>query len=358
MPEDLARDPLKPFTDNRDALDLTLARDCLQLYLYRMMERTTGRDRLSGHFLDQNLDVSAFRERLMKDNAGAKALSWLLHSTKHEQIETVFDIKFIQATTCCLVGEGKTDIWWDMLKIQHTPKQANITTMLHRKYRQVAWYDAWFTAIMEAQAFWATGKNRLNDSLATFLEVVRLNREERTFETRIPIAGAINWLNAKLPYHDTRHINVEAWDSFCSKASEYFGGEGPFPTRLTHAQMQLNHPANRSVDPLLDLLRRSEFDEEAMRWLGSMNRGTLILIVRKMVQFCYSAGRMNDVRWTLDFFYWIERQHELEARRPNRKATRQEIAAGIPVDAHGRVFPKVRWPSDITHTHTTITDDV
>jgi hypothetical protein len=52
VPEHLRSEPLKAFTDHSHTLNLALAGDCMQLYLYRLMDRTLGRDMLSGHHLD------------------------------------------------------------------------------------------------------------------------------------------------------------------------------------------------------------------------------------------------------------------------------------------------------------------
>lgn len=74
VPEHLRQEPLK-FIDEPDALDLPLAGDCMQLYLYRLMDGTIRRERPSGDLWIQSFDPSAFRACLINDAAGAKALS-------------------------------------------------------------------------------------------------------------------------------------------------------------------------------------------------------------------------------------------------------------------------------------------
>lgn len=133
VPEHLRQEPLK-FIDEPDALDLPLAGDCMQLYLYRLIDDTIRRVGPSDDLWNQSFDPSAFRACLINDAAGAKALSWLLNTANHDSIESTFGIKFIQATALCLVGEGRTDVWWDMLKIQHAPKPAKDTAMLSQRY--------------------------------------------------------------------------------------------------------------------------------------------------------------------------------------------------------------------------------
>ena len=195
MPEHLRKEPLE-FIDEPDAFDLPLAGDCIKLYLYRLMDRTIRRERPSDDLWNQSFDPSAFRACLIHDAAGARTLSWLLNTANYDSTESTFGIKFIQATAFCLVGEDRTDVWWDMLKIQHAPKPTKDTAVLNQKYHSIRWSDAWFTAILEAQTFWTTQQNRLNEPLTTLLRVLRLDREERTGRTQIPIHGAINWIGA------------------------------------------------------------------------------------------------------------------------------------------------------------------
>lgn len=125
-----------------------------------------------------------------------------------------------------------------------------------------------------------------------------------------------------------------------------------------------------------------------MRYLTRMPKGLLLKIMSNLVQCCYKSGRMDDVRWTIDFDYRIQQQQKKlygrkvgEQRgwvrqRVGRKATRTELADGLPVDAQGRLIPigfagsaedvrrrvevasKVRWRSDSTYTHITATDTV
>ena len=152
MPEHLRQEPFK-FIDELDALHLPLAGDCLQLYLYRLMDGTIRRERPSDFLWTQSFDPSAFRACLINDAAGAKALSWLLNTAIPVSVESTFGIKFTQATALCLVGEGRTDVWWDMLKIQQAPKPTKDTAILNQRYHSLGWSNAWFTAILEAQAF-------------------------------------------------------------------------------------------------------------------------------------------------------------------------------------------------------------
>ena len=349
VPEHLRQEPLK-FTDDSDVLDPSLAGDCMRLYLYRLMDRTIRRERPSDDLWEQPFDASAFRACLINDNAGAKALSWLLNTANHESIESTFGSRFIQATAFCLVGERRTDLWWDMLKIQHAPKPTKDTAMLGQRYHSIRWSGTWVTAILEAQAFWTTERNRLNEPLATLLEVLRLNRRERTGGAPIPTLHAMQWFRTKLPIYDTRHIDAEAWDAFAEYQLKFRRNE-PQETLFRQALLQFVHPVNRRADPLLAWLRHSESDESEMQILIRMAKYFLQRIMLRLTQYCYNNGRMTDVRWTIGLFHRIRRErnkldlgelldpHGWVPRPVGRKATPKEIAEGLPVDAQGRLIP-------------------
>ena len=200
LPKHLRQEPLKAFTDDTHALDLALTRQCIQLYVYRLMERTLGREALRMRLWDQGLDKGEFRACLSNDHAGAKALSWFLNSANHDRIETTYDPKLIQAIAFCLVGEGKNDIWWDMLKIQHAPKPSiSESAISDARYRSTRWMNTWLVAVLEAQTFWANEQSAYNERLVTFNEVTRFN-VERPHGSRIAVTGAYGWLMARLPF--------------------------------------------------------------------------------------------------------------------------------------------------------------
>jgi hypothetical protein len=292
--------------------------------------------------------LSTFRACLIDDDAGAKALSWLLHSGEVDRIEATFNIRFMQAITLCLVGEGKTDVRWDMPKTQHTPRRGKDATV-HEKSLSTRWCSVWFTSILEAKTFLATGPSRSNDPLATFLEVIRFNREERTRITMIPITGAAAWLVKKLTSYDKRHIDVETWDAFAEFLMRY-RGTVHCNSRFTHALLKLVHPSHRSAGPLITFLRHSSFDGKEWQWMARMPKGYRNLITMNLLQCCYENGRMADVRWMIDFHRQWQRQQEhspetheqsgrwLQARK-GRKANPREVAEGLPVDAQGRLMP-------------------
>lgn len=115
LPEHLRRDPLSAFTDSPDALSLSVATagDCMQLYLFHLLEETLRDDKLvkllrAGHLgwddIRRGIDQDKCRRRLADDNAGTRAVLWLLNSAQHETLEVTYDFRFFQTAAFCIVG--------------------------------------------------------------------------------------------------------------------------------------------------------------------------------------------------------------------------------------------------------------
>jgi hypothetical protein len=133
LPEHLKRDPLSAFTNESDAHQLSIATagECVKLYVYRLLEQILGDDQLVRRLQARTLGWEELRtsnnhaelgRRLVHDKAGTKVVLWMLNVGKHEDLEATYDLRFMQAVAFCIVGEGKSDIWWDMLTIEHAPK--------------------------------------------------------------------------------------------------------------------------------------------------------------------------------------------------------------------------------------------
>jgi hypothetical protein len=104
----------------------------------------------------------------------------------------------------------------------------------------------------------------------------------------------------------------------------------------------LTHPVRRTADPMLEFFCRAESDEEAMKVMNDVPLVLLGIIIQILLQYCYSIGRMADVRRSLDFYYRVQRQQkELEgpgaserrrwSLRTRREATSAGIAEGLPL---------------------------
>jgi len=233
LPEHLRRDPLSAFTDGPDALNLsiTTAGDCIQLYINRLLEQILGDDELVRRLragklgwdeLRKNIDHDEFRRRLAHDNAGTKAVLWLLNSARHEDSEVSYDVRFVQASALCVLGEGKSDVWWDMIMIQHAPKPLGDASRQNTRYSRDRWQGVLLTSLFQAEMFWTTEGSIWNGPLTSFQKVVRLNDSRMRARGGQPISllGAYTFFSTKFPTYasaeDRQNMNIEDLDAFIS----------------------------------------------------------------------------------------------------------------------------------------------
>jgi hypothetical protein len=160
----------------------------MQLYIYRLLEQNLKWNDLTSCRLaagtlgwDESqklIDYDGLRKKLMHDNAGTKALAWLLKNAKCETLDSTSHPIFMQATASCIVGGGKIDFWWDMITIRHAPKLLGDKTVSDTKYSQNRWSSLLILSLLEGQKFWPKEGNSTNGCLATFLKVVRFNNRQ------------------------------------------------------------------------------------------------------------------------------------------------------------------------------------
>jgi hypothetical protein len=163
------------------------------------------------------IDYDGLRKKLVHDNAGTKALAWLLKTAKYETLDSTSHPIFMQATASCIVGEGKIDFWWDMITIRHAPKLLGDKTVSDMKYSQNRWSSLLILSLLEGQKFWPKEGNSTNGCLATFLKVVRFNNRQSSPKDRIALLVAHSWLGKRLPFYSSieerRNINVKDYDA-------------------------------------------------------------------------------------------------------------------------------------------------
>lgn len=330
LPEDLRRDPLSAFTDESNALDISTAGECIRLYIYGLLE--------------QSRDLDALQKCLERDQAGVKALYWLLKTAKHEELDATYSFKFIQATALCIVGQDKTDVWWDMLEIDHAPKSLNDSAISDMVYSRMRWQNALTVALFEAQLFWTKQDCCFDAPLQSFLRIHRRNAGKRPSD-RLSVVAACSWITTKLIFFDKSNTSVKDYDAFVNFLKGYYRTtvDGRYHVGL----FELMHPTHRRADALLGYLRNAKDNEEAMLHLRSLPRGRLWLVFLNLIGNCHSVGRTADVRWAIDFFEEVMR----EKRRQNtqgagdrdawsqrsRKASKSELAQGVEVRPDGRI---------------------
>jgi hypothetical protein len=122
---------------------------------------------------------------------------------------------------------------------------------------------------------------------------------------RTNVTGEYGWLMSKLPYYDKHNINVEAYDAFLKFHSRWMR-RAPFSERYHYASLMLTHPVRRTADPMLEFFCRAESDGETMKVMNDVPLALLGIMIQILLQYCYSIGRMADVRRSLDFYYRVQ----------------------------------------------------
>jgi hypothetical protein len=283
------------------------------------------------------IDYDGLRKKLVHDNAGTKALAWLLKTAKYETLDSTSHPIFMQATASCIVGEGKIDFWWDMITIRHVPKLLEDKTVSDMKYSQNRWSSLLILSLLEGQKFWPKEGNSMNGCLATFLKVVRFNNRQSSPKDRITWLAAHSWLGKRLPFYSSieerRNINVKDYDAYIDQV------------RLFRA----NYHSKAHL-----------IAEERMQFVTSIAEGKFRLLIRHLVYHCHNTRHAADVEWVIDFYSRIQHQRSKSNdqyntwRRIARKATDDEIARGIPVDANGYIFSQSRdwkWTIEEVQEH-------
>jgi hypothetical protein len=340
-------------------LSIAIAGECMNLYMYRLLEQNLARNDLAHRLRDgtigwdelrESLDLEELQKRLSHDNAGAKALSWLLQADQHEQLESTFEINFLQAAAWCTVGESKTDFWWDLMTIRHVPKFLGDIAVSETRYSRMRWQKVLFRSLFDAQLFWSGGNGSFNAILATFAEVLRLNATKKSTEEHITLVGAHSWLSVRLPFdlspRERRAINVDHWDAYTTFTWRYY--QSNIHQKLYQTSiLDLTHPIDQKVDSSLQFYRLAETSRERMQYVQTIAGGRLLLVCKHLAYQCYRQGRAADARWAIGFYRMVrelKREGGLSEgdewdrfEKTYRQPTNNELAKGVSVDAHGRV---------------------
>lgn len=282
----------------------------------------------------------------MRDGAGAKAMSWLLKTAKHEELDATYSFTFIQATALCIVGEDKIDFWWEMLTIDHAPKSLNHNAISELDYSRMRWQNALVVALLEAQLFWTKEDSCFDAPLRTFDKIARLNTGKFRPEDRISIVSGLSWLRTRLLFSNKSNTKVSYYDDFIDFLRMY--SKGHVDAQYNIGLLELMHPVNRRADTLLSFLHKAETHRGGrMERLVSIAPATLTMVFAALVRHCHNLGLAADVRWAIDFHRTVQQEttrlrgpgvkgRDLKRKFP-RKATRSELARGVKIDADGRL---------------------
>lgn len=172
IPAHLQFDPLLSFTEFSDSTDFATAHACLRLCTSRLHNQAENRE-----------DP---RDQLVESQAGVKALSWYLETGQHEKAESI-DVGLIAAMALCIVVEGLTSVWWELMKSEHVVQSFGAKANRNREFIRVMahrWHNCLLRGLVEAQAYWTTETNMFNETLNTFFTASRYSK------LRIPVSGA------------------------------------------------------------------------------------------------------------------------------------------------------------------------
>lgn len=318
------------FTPSFSGADVATARACLLLHLSRAGQVSR--------------DKGGIQQHLLASQAGVKALAWFLGTGKHEQVESI-DLILINAMAFCVVGEGASHHWWDLLKIKHAPTIPCGTAVPDSHSVHLAaykWKDVLSRSFLEAQAYWTTEANMYSEPLESYLHVMR----DRVAYPNVSISASFHWLIDNLTCADKTGLDIEAHDEFIAHSTRYklikcANGLGIV------GYLQLMHPTNPRAELLLRLFRDAENDAEKMEILQKKSLIGLKLMASRLAQHCYRTGDSTAADQVIDITLGVlggkgqlansgpHKQSHKTSRM--RKATRVEIERGVPVDADGNV---------------------
>lgn len=199
---------------------------------------------------------------------------------------------------------------------------------------------------MEAQAYWTENVMLLEDSVDTWLSVVR-HLSETVPEKRVFVSPAwsAKWATQRLTVEGSGpHLSSAKFDEFLCRTPFWLSWDSD-DLDLHIARLLMHHPNGGDGTALLAILRRSGSSEKhALYQLLSPTHpdgnGLMYGMLLDLARLLNRQGRTADAHWVLDFGrahmpeqFRMRKSAEfsLSARDggPRRKATRAEIAAGF-----------------------------
>ena len=313
VPAHLQEDPLSPFRTESDRIDVATTNLCLRLYVVRSVEQAGGREGL--------------RSRLKETQAGTRALSWFIGSGYHMHAESAV-MGLIAATAFCMVGQGSTSLWWELLMLKHVPKYSGKTSAPSHTVDWLMsheWRNMLLRSLIEAEAYWSTG-NTFNGPLESFFTAKR-NREWPC------TSGSHKWLVGNMTFADKTGIDLEKYDEFTANVSIHVTARA----ELDKGSLELMHPVHPSPNTLLSCFNGAAHDQQKQEVLDDMSYNRLRLLSIKFVQHLHHAGKTAHARAVVRRAWKALKKKRGSAVRTNdgflkRKATRHEVRLGIPVD--------------------------
>jgi hypothetical protein len=244
----------------------------------------------------------------------------------------------LKAVVHCLVAEDGLKYLFHWIMVKDNPL-APVDVKLGRE--NSFWRGRLLLYTMESQAYWTENVMLLEDSVDTWLSMVRQASNQRTY---ISPAMSAKWVSQLLT---TRSLGGPFLTS--AKFEEYVRAHGSWSAwdedtvTFEQGRLLMHHPDKRNATIVLEILRRhcDRTNEAIYDLLSPTNprgNGLMFLTIVELAQLLAHQGSLRDAHWVLDFgrehipdFFQMRKvaQHAIGGDNYARKAYKSEVAKGL-----------------------------
>jgi len=282
--------------------------------------------------------LSGLKSSFERETPGQRALLWLIKSGAVGDLAYLSHPTFLKAVAHCLVVEDglRYLIHWIMVK-----DNPLAPTVVQVGRDNSFWRGRLLLHTMESQAYWTENAMLLEDSVDTWLSLLRQASDQQTF---ISPAMSAKWMTQLLT---TRSLGGPFLTS--AKFEEYVRAHGYLSAWVKDelmfqvGRLLMHHPNKRDATMILEILRRHcESENRAVYDLlspqNSRGNGLMFLTIVELAQLLAHQGSLIDAHWALDFgrehipeFFQMRSvaKHAMGGDFYSRKAHSGEIAAGL-----------------------------
>jgi hypothetical protein len=269
---------------------------------------------------------------------GQRALLWLVKSGAVSDLAYLSHPTFLKAVAHCLVAEDGLKYLLQWILVKDNPlAPADVQIGRENSF----WRARLLLYTMESQAYWTENAMLLEDSVNTWLSMVR---QASTQQTYISPAMSAKWATQLLT---TRSLGGPFLTS--AKFEEFVRAHGSWSAWeedmvvLQIGRLLMHHPGKRDATIMLDILRRhcditNKTIDRLLAPTDPKGNGLMFLTIVELAQLLAHQGSLRDAHWVLDFgrhhipdFFQMRKvaQHAIGGGSYLRKARRVEIAAGL-----------------------------
>lgn len=285
--------------------------------------------------------LSELKASFERATPGQRALLWLVKSGAVSDLAYLSHPTFLKAVAHCLVAEGGSKYLFQWIMVKDNPL-APVDVKIGRD--NSFWRGRLLLYAMESQAYWTENAMLLEDSVNTWLSMVRQASAQQTY---ISPAMSAKWAAKLLT---TRSLGGPFLAS--AKFEEFVRAHGKHGSwsaweenmvMFQAGRLMMHHPEKRDATIMLDILRRHyDMTNETIYGLlaptDPKGNRLMFLTIVELAQLLAHQGSLRDARWALDFgrhhipdFFQMRKvaQHAIGGDLSMRKARRAEIAEGL-----------------------------